>query len=561
MKSSVYRGLVDYGLGKKKASIVLKDANLLMVQSEEIVKADLAIEDGYIVGIGSYDGIKNIDCSGKYISPGFIDSHLHFESTMANPDELVHYASLAGTTCFIADPHEAANVSGIRGIEFIIKQTENSTGKVYIMMPSCVPCMDGEYTGKVLEVEDMMKIFENERILGLAEVMDNPAVLNLKKSMMDKFDLFSNRPIDGHAPNLSDKELGAYAMAGVMTDHECVDYNYAIKQVRNGMYVHIREGSAARNLEAIVRGIVESGVSVDRFTFCTDDKHVEDIIREGHISHNIRKAIGLGIEPIKAYKMATMNPSVCYGLDDIGILSPGRRANLVILNDLENVDVDSVMFQGDFISHDYMPNNLLDDDFSDIRDSVHIDWFSKDMLEYKSENHAIGLVKNQILTEKIDLRNADDDLVDDINKVLIIERHHNTGMYHVAKLSGYGIKNGAIASSVSHDSHNIIVVGDNDDDMMLAIEKMKEIKGGYVLVSHGEVYDYLPLPYMGLITNLRQECMVEKLSKMIEKARLLGVKEGIEPFISLSFIALPVLGEVRLRANGLYDVLNDIYLD
>lgn len=585
MKINKYMDLVDYSRGNKKPSLVLKGARLVMVQSEEIVNADIAIEDGYIVGIGSYDGVMNIDCRGKYISPGFIDAHLHFESTMANPDELVHYASLSGTTCFVADPHEAANVSGLRGVEFIIRQTENSTGKVYIMMPSCVPCMDGEDTGKILQVEDMKKMLDNDRILGLAEVMDNPAVLTCKESMMDKMDLFAKKPIDGHAPGLSDKDLGAYAMAGIMTDHECVSYDYAIKQVRNGMYVHIREGSAARNLEAIVRGIVENGTSVDRFTFCTDDKHIEDIINEGHISHNIRKAIKLGLEPLKAYKMATMNPATCYSLDDMGIISPGRRANLVILNDLENVDVESVLYEGEFIGEDYKPSHKLEtcpsryandqseetyrggksvdsvDDFSDLMDTVHIDWFTRDMLDYKSQNYAIGLVKDQILTKKIDLRKADQSIMDGLNKVLVIERHHNTGRYHVAKLSGYGIKNGAIASSVSHDSHNIIVVGDNDDDMMLAIEKIKEIHGGYVLVSQGQVYGYLPLPYMGLITSLRQEEMVERLSRMIEQAHYLGVKEGIEPFISLSFIALPVIGEVRIRTSGLYDVVNDLYLD
>src|SRR3712207_3889372 len=426
MKTSNYKRLVEYSRGTKKPSLVLKNANLIMVQSSELVCADLAIQDGYIVGIGDYDGENNIDCSGKYVSPGFIDAHLHFESTMANPDELVHYASLSGTTCFIADPHEAANVSGLRGIEYIIDQTKNSSGEVYIMMPSCVPCMDGEDTGCVLEVEDMKNILGNDRILGLAEVMDNPAILNCKISMMEKLNLFYGKPIDGHAPGLSDKDLGAYAMAGIMTDHECVTYDYAIKQVRNGMYVHIREGSAARNLEAIVGGIVKHGISADRFTFCTDDKHIEDIINEGHISYNIRKAISIGLEPLVAYRMATINAATCYGLNDIGVIAPGKRANLVILNDLENVSIDSVLYKGEFIEKKYRKKDSYSD-FSDLMDTVHIDWFNKDMLEYKSVNHVIGLVGGQILTKKIDLRTIDEDIVEDINKVVIIERHHNTG--------------------------------------------------------------------------------------------------------------------------------------
>nr|WP_314278531.1 adenine deaminase [uncultured Peptostreptococcus sp.] len=565
-----YKKYVKYTLGKEKADLVLKDANIIMVQTGEVLTADIAIMDKYIVGIGDYEGVEELDCSNKYISPGFVDSHLHFESTLANPRELVHYASLSGTTTFIADPHEAANVAGIKGINYILDQTEDVSGDVYIMAPSCVPCKDGEDSGCIMGSQDLSQVLKESRILGLGEVMDEDAVIGLNENMMDKLELFGDRIIDGHLISIEGKKLSAYAMSGIKTDHESTEYKYAMMKVRNGMYVHIREGSAARNLEPIVKGIIENKTDISRFTFCTDDKHIEDIQREGHISHNVRKAISLGLDPIDAYKMATLNSAQCYGLRDIGMISVGKKANLIVIDDMEAVSIDKVMYEGKFISQDYVNSNKEVD--TSLLNSINIDWFHKDMLAYKSHRHAIRMIEGEILTELIDLDiyNEKRDLAKgpilgkkykDISKVAVIERHHNTGNYHVGKLLGYNIKNGAVASSVSHDSHNVIVVGDNDRDMMLAIEKLKELGGGYVLVEDGHVFDVLPLPVMGLISNLDSNIMNGILSRMIEKAHQMGVPIGIEPFIALSFIALPVIPEVRIRTRGLYDVLRDRYLD
>ncbi len=573
MKIEDYKKYVKYTLGEKKSDLVLKNARLIMVQSGEVLEADIAIKDHFIVGIGDYDGREEIDCRGKYISPGFIDSHLHFESTLANPKELVHYASRSGTTTFIADPHEAANVAGLKGIDYILDQTREASGDVYIMAPSCVPCRDGEDTGCLMGADDLSKLLGRSRILGLGEVMDERAVIGCESRMMDKLEIFENRVKDGHAISIEGKDLAAYAMSGILTDHESTEYEYAMMKVRNGMYVHIREGSAARNLEAIVRGIIENKTDISRFTFCTDDKHIEDIQREGHISHNVRKAIGLGLDPLDAYKMASLNPAQCYGLDDLGMLAVGKKANLIILNDMDGVDIDRVMYRGKFIDKVYEGNkNKVD---SDLLNSIHIDWFKEEMLAYKSRRYAIGMVEGEILTKLLDLDNdrfeelnlggkKDQEYEDfgrTISKVAIIERHHNTGKYHVAKVSGYNIKNGAVASSVSHDSHNVIVLGDNDRDMMLAIDKLKEMRGGYVLVEDGHIFDALPLPVMGLMSDLDSERMNETLSRMIKRAHQMGVPKGIEPFIALSFIALPVIPEVRIRTRGLYDVLGDRYLD
>lgn len=564
MDISLYKEFVGITLGKKKASLVLKNANVIMVQSGEVVKSDIAIEDGYIVGVGEYSGENEVDLKGKYVSPGFIDAHLHLESTMSNPQELINVASMKGTLTFIVDPHEAANVSGEKGINYIIDQTAKNKAGVYLMMPSCVPAKDEEENGYTISSKNMEKYLNNPRVLGLGEVMDCDAVIDCKETMLEKLQLYKDKVNDGHAIGLSDKKLSAYAMSNIKTDHESVTYDQAVSEVRNGMYVHIREGSAAKNLEAIVRGIVRNDICVDRFTFCTDDKHIEDIEKEGHISYNIRKSIQLGIKPVLAYKMATMNPAICYKLSDIGIIAPGRKANLVVLSDFEGVKVDSVMYEGEWLNNKPLTKEeieLSNKEFIekynyDITDTVHIDWFTKDMLDYQNDEYGIELIENELLTKKVRIDESDKKF----NKAVVIERHHNTGHYKVCKLYNFGLEKGAIATSVSHDSHNIVVVGTDDSDIMEAISELKKLKGGCVVVEDGKVYESLQLPIMGLISDLESEEINRKLSKMIKKCREMGVKDGIEPFITLSFIALPVIPEIRLTTKGIFDIVEDRFL-
>ena len=311
--------------GLEKADLVLKDARIVNVFTEEIIRGDIAIQDGIIAGIGSFHGKEERDLAGRYVCPGFIDSHLHLESTLVTPAELVTAASRHGTTTFIVDPHESANVSGLAGIDYILDQTEDVKANVYVMMPSCVPATAIDDNGCTLTAEDMVPYLHNSRILGLGEVMDSISVVQGEKSMHDKLELFEGRIRDGHAPFLEEGDLQAYAMAGIATDHECSFFDYAMRERRNGLTILVREGSAARNLEALVGGLVQRHMNGDGFCFCTDDKHIEDIQREGHIDHNVRKAIRLGMNPISAIKMATINAADCYGLKDKGAVHPAGR--------------------------------------------------------------------------------------------------------------------------------------------------------------------------------------------------------------------------------------------
>lgn len=565
MNIEKYKELNKFTLKKALPELVLKNGNIIFVQSGEIIKSDIAIQDGYIIGIGNYNGLKEIDLTGKFISPGFIDAHLHFESTLSKPDEFIHHASLSGTTTFIADPHETANVSGLDGINFIIDQTEDVSGNVFIMLPSCVPCVSWEENGVKMNADSLKHLVNHPRVLGLGEVMDYNAVINCENSIIDKLNLFENN-IDGHAPFLTLEKLCAYSMAGISTDHECSDYEYAINHIRNGLHVHIREGSAAKNLETLVSGIIKNKVDTRHFSFCTDDKHIKDIKCEGHISYNIKKSIELGLNPIKAYQMATINTANCYNLKDLGVISSGKQADLVILNDLEKVEIDCVLYKGKFIEKNYKSNNNKIN--NNLLNTVNIDWFKKEHLNHNVDDFCYGIemVENEILTKKIKISKAElndfynGDNKSKLSKVVLIERHNNTKHFCISYIKGYNIKNGAIAISVSHDSHNVIVIGDNDFDINLAIEKMKELQGGYILVSDGKHFNSISLSIMGLMSTESNETLAFKLDSMIKKAHLMGVPKKIEPFISLSFIALPVIPEVRITSLGLYDILNEKFI-
>ncbi len=546
-----------------KADVVLKNGIILNVFTEEFIKGDVAISDGIIVGIGEYSGKREIDISGKYVVPGFVDSHLHLESTMVQPLDFVKEAVKSGTLTFIADPHEAANVAGQTGIDYILEQTENAPADVYVMIPSCVPATSFEDSGAILEAEDMKKYIDNPRVLGLGEVMDSRAVITGDRSMMKKLELFKNKNMDGHAPMLEELDLKAYTLAGIRTDHEACDYEYAKKEVENGMYVFIREGSAAKNLDAIVSGIVKESASTERYCFCTDDKHVEDVRREGHISYNIRRAIELGIEPIKAYKMATIQATQCIGKGKIkGAVAPGYYADVVILDDFETVKIDSVYYRGKNIAEIETEN--IPECPVPLKHTVKVKYFTKDKLKLRIEEKEIPVIMTipgQIVTKKaVEKVPAIEGVFvanSEYNKVAVVERHKNTGKVGVGVLKEFGIRNGAIASTVSHDSHNIVVVGDNDEDMVLAVEELIRVQGGYTIVENGKVVDTLPLVIMGLVSDKSHEEVDEILKRMISYSRKMGVNEKIDPFINLSFMALPVIPEIRVTARGIYDVNED----
>ena len=566
MELEVYRKYSQMARGLEKAELVFKNGRVFSSGTGEFIEGNVAVADGIVIGVGTYEGETEIDLDGKVICPGFIDSHLHLESTLVTPGELVRQAAQCGTTTFIVDPHESANVSGTDGIDYILDQTEDAPANVYVMMPSCVPATHVDDNGCTLTAGKMKGYLDHPRILGLGEVMDAPSVINGSIAMHEKLRLFQDRVKDGHAPFLAPGDLAAYVLGGIDTDHECVDYEYAMAEARNGMQVLIREGSAARNLDAIVKGIVEYHTDTSSFCFCTDDKHIEEIRKEGHINYNVKRAVQLGLPVEKALQMATIQPARCYGLYQLGMIAPGRQADFVILDNVTDLNVVDVYHCGKRVIRDEKvevkpcPPHL--------KNTVHVSGFSEERLKLKhpgGKAHVIQMLEKQIVTsdvvEEVPWKVLDGEkyFVPDgeYQKIAVIERHKNTGKMGVGIVKGYGIRGGAIASSVSHDSHNIIVVGDNDRDMALAVKEMMRTQGGYTLVRDGEIYGTLPLPVMGLMSDAGYESVNEALAKMIPKAHEMGVKDGFDPFITLSFMALPVIPEIRITPRGIYLVKED----
>ena len=557
MKKEELRKLIMTAGGARKADTVIKNCKVVNVFSGKIVEGDIALCGDQIAGVGEYEGEVEIDAEGRYAAPGFIDSHLHLESTLVNPKELVFEASQVGTLGFIVDPHEAGNVAGIAGVEYMINETASAQGDVYVMAPSCVPAVLGEDNGAILDGDMLHKLQANPRILGLGEVMDCYSVINSDPYMMKKLDYFKDTIMDGHIIGLSPEQVASYRLAGITTNHECISYEEAKEQIKNGIYVWIREGSAAHNLDSIVKGLVEEQGNTERYGFCTDDKHIEDIRSEGHISYNIRRSIELGLTPIQAYKMASTHPASCYGLKHLGAIAPGYSANLVILNDEQRVDIHEVFYKGKPIERvlvreeKIVPVELLH--------TINIGTFTKEKLDIFVEGPQaiINIVPGQIVTqktvEKVPVENGLFKPNAEYNKITCIERYKASGRNGVGILKGFNLKNGAIASSFAHDSHNLIVVGDNDADMMVAIERIREIGGGYVIASEGKVVEELALEVMGLITNRPHEEVDTKVAKMKDIAYGMGVPKGLDPFINLSFLALTVIPEIRITTTGVME--------
>ncbi len=548
-KKSIMASLKTY-----KCDLVLKNATFINVFTQSLEIGDIGICNDIIVGIGDYEGSLEIDCSDKIISPGFIDAHVHIESSMVIPQIYGNLALRNGVTSVIADPHEIANVHGINGIKFMIDNSYNTDLDVYYMMPSCVPSISFEDNGHTLNSEDLEKFLDNPKVLGLGEVMDVSSVLNTEDGMMKKLMCFRKKYIDGHAPNVSGKELNAYITAGVKTDHECSTLEDATEKIRRGMYVIIREGSAAKNLKALLPAIDEN--NYQRFLFCSDDRHLEDLIEEGSINNSIKLSIQEGIDPIKAYTMASYNGYNCYGLKDKGAIAPGYKADLVILNDLVSVDIHSVIKSGKLfenISQNIATNNM--------KKSVNVTPIDESLFSIKSKDkyiNIIGVEPHSLETKAlVENFNTEENFYitakdKDILKIGVIERHKNSGHSAVGFIKGLGLKNCAIAQTISHDSHNIIVVGDNDKDMTVAVNTLIEIGGGIVVVSKGEVIDSLSLEIGGIMTNSSAEFVYDKLKNLNNIIKSYGLNPGFDAFITLSFMALPVIPELKLTTKGLF---------
>lgn len=547
--------------GLEKADLVFKNARILNVFSEEITLADLAVNNGTIVGSGSYDGVEEVDLAGKYLVPGFIDAHMHIESSMVTPFELARAIVPTGTTTIIADPHEIVNAAGKKGLDYLLNATKQLPLTVFMMLPSSVPATPFETNGAgPFGAADMHPYLDHPRILGLGEVMCFPDVLSGAAEILDKLTLCQHMISDGHGPGLSGKPLQAYACCGIHSEHESTTFCEALEKLRAGFYILVREGSAAKNLDAIIRGLLKKNLPIDRFLFCTDDKHLDDIHQQGHIRWNIKQAIDLGLCPIKAIKMATINTARAYGLKKLGAIAPGYQADLVILSDLGTMQVEQVYQNGRLVDDtlwEDQPDHQID---PQLLDSVHIKTLNPEKLRLKlaSKNHVIGIVNGQIetchLLESLPGKDGFFTPNATYNKLCVIERHGHSGNVGVAAIKGFGIQNGAIATTVAHDSHNIIVVGDNDADILLAVNHLAEIGGGYVVVGNHRIIGTVPLTLAGLISLDSGEVVQKKVASLILSAHQLGVAVGVDPFITLSFMALPVIPALRLTDLGLFDV-------
>ena len=565
MKLEKYIGCSQAARKLIKADLVLKNAKIVNVFTDRVEEGNVAVKNGMIVGIGDFEGEEEIDLHGQYLTSGFINAHLHLESTMVNPQVLIAEAAQHGTTTFMVDPHEAANVSGTDGIDYLLEQTKNSPAHVYVMMASCVPATSIDDNGFTLTAKEMEPYLSNRRVLGLGEVMDCMAVIGGDPSMNEKLEIFDGKVKDGHAPGLTDEELAAYVMAGITTDHEGTSYEYIMKERSMGMVCHIREGSAARNLEAIVKGIVENNTNTEGFCFCTDDKHIEDITREGEIDHNVRKAVSMGISPIAAVKMATIQPARCYGLRRTGAVAPGYDADLVVWDSLKDFNAQMVFYNGKRIDNMLKVKPLPCPE--KLMDTVHLGELNPEKLKIRLDGKPFPVIKmlpGEIVTEREDLLLPGGKFFEpngEIDKIAVFERHKATGLIGVGAIKGFGLKGGAIASSVSHDSHNIIVIGSSDEDILTAVRELERCHGGLTIVENGEVFDTLELPIMGLISDKSHSYVTKKVRKMTNKARKMGVPKDMEPFITLSFMALPVIPEIRCTPRGVYSVTEGKFLN
>ena len=553
--------------GKRKAQTVFKNGTVINVFSGELLRADVAVCGGTIVGVGDYEGETEYDVSGKYIAPGFIDSHLHIESSMTTPANFVSRVLAQGTTTLVADPHELANVSGTDGLEFMLSEAERLPCNLFVMLPSCVPATPFEDSGAVLSAKELSACKNRKNVAGLGEMMNFVGVTGGDGEVLDKLAAFENSNIDGHAPGLCGKPLCAYRLAGITTDHECTTKDEVADRIRAGMFVLAREGSAAKNLEDIVRAIQELGFGYSRVAFCTDDKHIEDIRSQGHISSNIRKAIALGVPLADAYRMATINAAEHYGFRGIGAVAPGYQADLVILDDAKRVVIDSVWYKGVKMSERCEPAKIAEAEIPEaLLGTVRLAPLGEDSFRLKvtrEKSPVIEVIPGQIVTGRADseLPTQDGYFVPGrkYQKIAVIERHHATGRIGLGVVTGLNI-DGALASTVGHDSHNLLVIGSSDRDMLAAVKELERTGGGFALAQNGRIVDSLALPVCGLISDAPPEQTVQKLREMTATARGMGVPEDIEPFVTSSFLALPVIPRLRITNRGVFDLSEQSFL-
>jgi len=552
------RKIISVASGRESADLVLKNAAYVNVFSDELCTDDIAVSDGVIVGIGKYSGINEIDLSGKIVCPGFIDAHIHIESALVSPAEFVKATFPHGTTTIITDPHEIANVMGTDGIEYMLEASENLPVDVYFMLPSCVPATALDEAGAVLDYRAIDPFNKNPRVLGLAEMMNYEGVVEGDGDVLKKLTAakMHNMKIDGHAPGLNGNGLNAYVASGVSSDHECSELSEAMEKLRKGQFIMIREGTAARNLEALAPLL--KGKCADRCMFCTDDKHPSDLLEKGHIDYIIKKAISLGVNPITAVKAASFTAAQHFRLDDRGAIAPGYAADLAIIDNFENFGVEKVFKNGELLFDGKMKVFAEPEIEPELKRRAHNSFrihelSAKDFVSERAMG-LIGLIPQEIVTK--DCGFADGIDVDrDILKIAVIERHKNTSHIGLGYIKGYGLKEGAVATSVSHDSHNIIALGTSDEEIAAAANRVLQLDGGIVVMKDGKALAELALPLAGIMSDDTLENVNLALENAKDCAFELGVSSGIDPFMTLSFMSLPVIPALRLTTHGVYDVL------
>lgn len=548
-------------LGNDPADLLLKNGRVVDVLTETIYEADVAIADGVIAGIGEYtEAEKVIDLKGAYIAPGLINSHCHVESSMAAPEVYCAEELGWGTTTLITDPHEIANVAGAAGIRYMLEAGRRMPINYYVQLPSCVPATPFEHAGCIMEAKDIAELMDLPGVLGLGEMMNVPGVLNNDPQVLEKIALFAEkgRVVDGHGPCLRGKALQAYAASGIETDHESMSWDEAKEKLRAGINLPVRQGSASRNLTAIIKGVLAEGIDVSGLSFCTDDKHLAAIHSEGTIRNCVKMAVELGMNPVRAIRIGSINAARIYGLKRLGAIAPGWQADIVVFNNLQDLQPLHVFHKGvDAIEAAAKVERTVP--APELRGSVRPADVSEKVftmeIDPAEKYHVIDMLPGEIFTEHIVLTGAEvqQALADGtVHYIAVLERHHGTGNVGLGLIRGYGLKNGAVATTVAHDSHNLIVLGSNPRDMSLAAQELVRVQGGYTIVKNG-VTVTLPLSICGLMSTSDSQTLNTDLDAIREAAHEHGVPEGIDPFISLSFMALPVIPKLRITDMGLFD--------
>ncbi|MCI6016924.1 adenine deaminase [Dysosmobacter sp.] len=556
--------IIAAAAGREPADLVLKNATFVNVFSNELSTMDIAVAEGLIVGMGSYQGRSEVDCTGKIVLPGFLDAHIHLESSLVSPTEFVKAVLPHGTTTVVTDPHEIANVMGTDGIEYMLQATEDLPVDVRFMLPSCVPATPLDESGAILDYRAIDSFYDHPRVQGLAEMMNFVGAINGDEQTVEKIVAAQahHKKIDGHAPDLQGNDLNAYIAAGVYSDHECHDVKDAIAKLERGQFIMIREGTAARNLEALMPLL--TGKYADRCMFCTDDKHPNDLLEKGHIDYIVKKAISLGADPITAVKVACHNAARYFLLNNRGGISPGYLADFVIIDNFQDFNIEQVYKKGvlmvdhgeiqDFPSPEIEPYLV-----ERAHKTFHVAPLTAEDFAEKRPRGIIGMVDGEITT--VDAGYSDRiDVEYDVLKIAVVERHKNTHHIGIGYIQGYGLKSGAVATSISHDSHNIIVVGTNETDMAAAVNRVVELNGGIVVWDGGQSVAEVPLAIAGIMSDEPLVTVNEKLETAKDAAHKLGVNPGIDPFMTLSFMALPVIPSLRITTRGVFDVTTQSYV-